>query len=134
MLGSLSAKLEVLSVKIETKYLTKNYNLSQIIPLSSMVLSTAILVEAINDDIKLHPSARKSVKVANLMYSMEYTTSEVFPARFVSKSTALKQQSVSKSCLIDQQGNEICRPKGHMEGCCTFASPRLLNRPPRSGL
>lgn len=86
--GRLSAEIKFFSTKLKATYSrdvpiistdavslsSTNCSLSPAEPLSLMVFSTTILVQAENDDMKLHPSASDSVKVTSLMNSMEIST------------------------------------------------------------
>ncbi|VUZ39287.1 unnamed protein product [Hymenolepis diminuta] len=91
-----------------------------------MVFSTAIPVKVANNEMKLCPSVRDTVKVTNLAHSTESFIPNVIPARFVSKPTMPNQQSVPTSCTLDHQTSKISRLAEQREDCCTFASPKTL--------
>ncbi|KAM3179377.1 hypothetical protein ACTXT7_000681 [Hymenolepis weldensis] len=56
-----------------------------------------------NDDIKLNPSVRDSVKVTNLKHFMESSMGKVVPARFASEPAVPEQLLVPKSCVTTRQ-------------------------------
>ncbi|VUZ42731.1 unnamed protein product, partial [Hymenolepis diminuta] len=64
---------------------------SPAVPASPKVSPTSTPVEIADDDMKLHPSGRSSVKVTNLMHFMEYSLPKVVPARLISEPTLFKQ-------------------------------------------
>ncbi|KAM3183115.1 hypothetical protein ACTXT7_011003 [Hymenolepis weldensis] len=87
-----------------------------VVPVSSMVLPIATLVQASNGNLKLHPSVRDFVKVTGLMHSMGSCMPKIILAQRVSKPTVSKQQSVSKSHPPDHQTNQICYLNEDKEG------------------
>lgn len=99
---------------------------SPLVPVSPKpkVLAIATLVQATNDDMKLHSSVRESVKVKNLTHSIESAMPKVVSAYLISEPTLPKQQSLPKPCLLDHQTNHTCRLNGHKEGFCTLHSFR----------
>ncbi|KAM3180717.1 hypothetical protein ACTXT7_015753 [Hymenolepis weldensis] len=100
------------SLKNSTKY--------PVVLVSPNVLTTAIPVQAGDDDMKLHPPVRGSAKVANLTRSMKFSIPKVVPARLVSEPNMRIQQSVPKSCLLDHWKHYIFCPRGNKGGCYTF--------------
>ncbi|VUZ53735.1 unnamed protein product, partial [Hymenolepis diminuta] len=126
--------IKVLSTKIEAKYsrdflitstATENCSPSLVVPLSPNVFSTATLVQAPNDDMKLHSSVRDSMP--NLKHSMESFILKITSARLLREPTVPNQQSVPNSCLLNHQTNQICRLNAHKEGCYTLASSSMTH-------
>ncbi|KAM3174458.1 hypothetical protein ACTXT7_010509 [Hymenolepis weldensis] len=101
---------------------SENPTQSSVVPVSPKVLPTAALVQAANDNMKLHLSVRGGVKVMNLTHSMEFSKPKVVSARLVSEPTVSLRQPVPKS---NQQKSNM-PPKGLKEGCWICASLRTL--------
>lgn len=82
-----------------------NSTQSLVLPVSAKVLSTATLAEAINDNVKLQPSMRDSVKLLyNLTYSMKPSMSKVVPRDlFLSLPCPNNNRSRNPVCLITRQ-------------------------------
>ncbi|VUZ55873.1 unnamed protein product [Hymenolepis diminuta] len=75
---------------------------------------------------KLPPSDRNNVIVADLTNSVESSMSKVILARLVSEPTMRKKQLVRNSvCLITRKNNYVGLI-GRKEGYCTFAVPKTL--------
>lgn len=82
---------------------SKNVTQYPVVLVFPKVLPTAALVQVASDNMKLQSSVRDCVKVTNLTHSMVSSIPTVIPARLIFESTALKQQSVPKSYLLDHE-------------------------------
>ncbi|VUZ44550.1 unnamed protein product [Hymenolepis diminuta] len=81
---------------------------SPVIPVSPKVhgrrgLPTATLVQAANDDMRLHQSVRECVKMSNLTHSAEVTMLVVALARPLYEPTVPKHQTVLRFFLLYHQ-------------------------------
>lgn len=115
MLACLTSGLNILSVKFHSKMSsivpataatvshtsTSNSTKTLVVSFSPMVLLTATLLQAANNDMKLHQSVRESVKMSNPTHTTKSTKPNVVPVQLVPVSAELKQQPVQKSCLLN---------------------------------
>ncbi|KAM3174638.1 hypothetical protein ACTXT7_010131 [Hymenolepis weldensis] len=99
----------------------KNSIQSPVVPVSSKLIPTETLVQAPNDDMKLHLLFGESLKVTNFMHSMPKS----FQYYLCPLAYRAKQQSVPKSCLLDHHTNQIYRQNGQKEDYCTLASSKI---------
>ncbi|VUZ47099.1 unnamed protein product [Hymenolepis diminuta] len=90
----MSPDVSNISTTTVSLYSSKHSVQSPVELVSPMVLTATSSVQVANDNMKLHPSLRDSVKVANLMHSVESSMPKVILARLAFKPTVPEQQSI----------------------------------------
>lgn len=93
-------------------YLYLNCPPSPIVPFYPMVLSIATLIQAANNDMKLHKSVRTSLKLTNLTHSIESSIPKVIPVRLASEPTSAQVTIIPEIWSVWSQDKLTMLPKG----------------------